>query len=70
MIERLRVQVMAGAAGEFSFPELTFCTIIRCPFHPVLLQWHIKDSSYSAKSANGRLHLNTHTPMTQQSRIG
>ena len=25
MIERLRVQVRAEAAGEFSSPELTFC---------------------------------------------
>ena len=25
MIERLRVRIPAGAAGEFSSPELTFC---------------------------------------------
>ena len=25
MIERLRVQIPAGAAGEFSSPELTLC---------------------------------------------
>ena len=37
---------------------------------PVLWQWHIKDLSYSAKSAGGRLHLNTHTPVTQQSWSG
>ena len=43
-------------------------TLIRCPFH--LLQWHIKDPGHSAKSAGGRLHLNTHTPLTQQSRNG
>ena len=34
---------------------------------PVLLQWHIKDPGHSAKSAGGRLYLNTHTPLTQQS---
>ena len=35
---------------------------------PVLPQWHIKDPGHSAKSAGGRLHLNTHIPVTQQSR--
>ena len=33
----------------------------------MFLQWHVKDPSHSAKSAGGRLHLNTHTPLTQQS---
>ena len=37
---------------------------------PVLPQWHIKDPSHSAKSAGGRLHLNTHTPLTQRSQSG
>ena len=37
---------------------------------PVLLQWHVKDPGHSAKSAGGRLHLNTHTPLTQRSRSG
>ena len=37
---------------------------------PVLTQWHVKDLSHSAKSAGGRLHLNTHTPLTQRSRSG
>ena len=37
---------------------------------PVFLQWHIKDSDHSAISAGGRLHLNTHTPLTQWSRSG
>ena len=32
---------------------------------PVLPQWHVKDSGHSAKSAGGRLHLNTHSPLTQ-----
>ena len=34
---------------------------------PVLLQWHIKDPFHFAKIAGGRLHLNTHAPLTQQS---
>ena len=45
-------------------------TLIRCPFHPVLAQWHVKDPGHSAIGAGGRLHLNTPTPLTQQSRNG
>ena len=37
---------------------------------PVLLQWYVKDPGHSAKSAGGRLHLNTHTSLTQRSRSG
>ena len=37
---------------------------------PTLLQWHIKDPSHSAKSAGGRIQLNMHTPLTQQSMSG
>ena len=33
---------------------------------PVLPQWHIKDPGHSVKSAGGRLHLTTHTPLTQR----
>ena len=36
----------------------------------MLPQWHVKDPGHSAKSAGGRLHLNTHTPLTQRSRSG
>ena len=36
----------------------------------VLLQWHVKDPSHSAKSAGGRLQLNTHTHLTQRSQRG
>ena len=35
---------------------------------PVLPQWHVKVPCHSAKSADGRLHLNTHTPLTKRSR--
>ena len=45
-------------------------TLIQFPFHPVLLQWHVEDPGHSAKSAGGRLHLNTHTSLTQQSQSG
>ena len=56
MIERLRVRIPAGAAGEFSSPESTLCadsySVVRSI--PVLPQWHIKDPGHSAKSAFGR----------------
>ena len=64
MIERSRDQIPAGAAGEFSSPGSTFCAdsyfSIRSTL--VLPQWHVKDPGHSAKSAGGRLQLNTHTP--------
>ena len=35
MIERLRVRIPEGVAGEFSSPELTVCAdSYSCPFHP------------------------------------
>ena len=73
MIERLRVRIPAGAAGEFSFPGLTLCDdsySVAVRSTPVLLRWHVKDPGHSGKSASGRLHLNTHTPLTQRSRTG
>ena len=36
----------------------------------MLPQWHVKNPGHSAKSAAGRVHLNTHTPLTQQSQCG
>ena len=45
-------------------------TLIRCLFHAVLAQWHVKDPCHSAKSAGGRLHLNAHTPLTRRSLSG
>ena len=36
----------------------------------MLLQWQVKDPGHFAKSAGGRLHLNTHTPLTQRSQRG
>ena len=72
MIDRLRVRIPAGAAGEFSPPESTLCADSHSVSVPplVLPQWHVKDTGHSAKRAGGRLHLNTHTPLTQRSRSG
>ena len=68
MIERLRVRIPAGAAGEFSSPEITLCADSNCI--PVYLQWQVKIPGYCAKSAGGRLYLNTHAPVTKRSRSG
>ena len=76
MIERLRVRIPAGAAGDFFFffltPELTLCAGSYSVSVPplVLPQWHVKDPGHSALSAGGRLHLNTNTLLAQRSRSG
>ena len=44
----IRVRVPAGAAGEFSSPESTFCALL-------LPQQHVKDLGHSAKCAGDRL---------------
>ena len=66
MIETLEVRIPTGAAGEFSSPELTLCadSYLVTVQPPLLPQWHVKDPGHSAKSAGGRLHPNTHTPLT------
>ena len=71
VIERLRVRISAEAAGEFSSPELTLCSdLFGVRSIPVLPLLHLKDPGRSAKSAGGRLHLNTHALLTQRSRSG
>ena len=66
MIKRSLVQFPKGVAGEFCSPRTrsTFCadSYFGIRSTPVLPQKHIKDPSHSAKSAGGRLQLNTHTP--------
>ena len=79
VIERLRVRIPAGAAGEFSSPELTLSAVSYSvsvppphptPLHPRVTAVARKRPRSAAKSAGGRLHLNTHTPLTQRSRSG
>ena len=65
MIERSRVRIPAGAAGEFSYPGLTFCAdsyfgIRSTPVSVTAVAR--KRFGHSAKSAGGRLQVNTHTP--------
>ena len=58
--------------GIFFFSRVNFlCWLlfgVRCT--PLLPQWHVKKPGQSAKSADGRLHLNEHTPLTERSRDG
>ena len=63
MIEKSWVRIPLGAAGEFSSPGSTFCadSYFGICSTAVLPQWHAKDPGHSAKSAGGRLQLNTHT---------
>ena len=53
MIERWRVPIPAEVEGEFSSPESTLCADSLFGVHstPMVLQWHVSDSSHSAKSA-------------------
>ena len=53
-----------GTVGEFSSPGSTFCadSYFGICSTPVLPQYHVKDPGHSAKSAGGRLQLNTHAP--------
>ena len=60
------------SGGIFFFPPSSLCVLSLilsgvCSA-PMLPQRHVKDPGHSAKSAGGRLHLITHTPLTQRSR--
>ena len=71
-IERLRVQISAGAAGKNFFSRINVVSrrLFGVRSTLVLPQWHIKGPGHSTKSAGGRLHLNTHALWTQRSRSG
>ena len=55
MIERLRVQIPAGAVGEFSSAGSAFCAV---PFHPCVTAVARKRSQSFCQKC--RLQLNTH----------
>ena len=57
-IERSWVRIPAEAAGEFSSPGSTFCA----DSYFGIRSTPVKDPGHSAKSAVGRLQINTHTP--------
>ena len=71
VIERSRVRVPAGAAGECSFPKFTFradsCSV-SVPTRVIAAAR--KGSQSFCQSAGGRLQINTHTPFIQRSRSG
>ena len=60
------------SGGRVFFSRVNFLCWLSFVVHsiPTLLQWHIKDPCHSAKSADGRLYLNTCTPLAQQSQRG
>ena len=53
-----------------SCSRVNFVCLLLFGVRSVLPQWHVKDPGHSAKSADGMLHLNAHTPLTQRSRSG
>ena len=55
-----------GGRMFFSRVHFVCWLLFRVRSTPVLPQWHIKGPGYSVKSAGGRLHLITHTPLTQK----
>ena len=50
--------------------ELCVLTLIRCPFHPCVTAVARKRPQSFCQKCSGRLHLNTHTPLTQWSQSG
>ena len=56
MIERSRVRIPPGAAGELSSPGSTFCaeSYFGIRSTPVLPHKHLKDPGHSAKSAGDK----------------
>ena len=61
---------MSGKRIFFSRVNFVCWLLFGVHFTPMLPQSHIKDPGHSAKSAYGRLHLNTHTPLTHLSWSG
>ena len=61
MIERPWDRIPAGASGEVSSAgSVSVLSHFGILSTPVLPQQHVKDPGHSAKSAGGRLQLNTH----------
>ena len=60
------------SGGRIFFSRVDFVRLLLFGVRstPVLPQWHVKGPGHSAKSAGGRFHLNTHTPLTQRSPSG
>ena len=65
-------KVASSSSGRISSSGVNFLCLLLLGVRstPVLPQWHVKHPGHSAKSAGGRLHLKTHTLLTQRSRSG
>ena len=62
MIEKSWVRVPTGEVGDF-FSRVNFlCCYFGIRSTSVLQQQHVNDPGHSAKSADGRLQLNTYAP--------
>ena len=59
-----RFESRYGVRGEFFFirGQISVLTYFGTRAAPVFLQQHVKDPGHFAKSAGGRLQLNTHAP--------
>ena len=56
------------SSGSIFFSRVGFVCWLLFDVRSVLPRWHVTDPSHSAKGADGRLHLNTHTTLTERSR--
>ena len=71
VIERFASSNPGRSDGRYFYTRVKVCRLfLGVRSTPVFLQWHVKDPGHSTNSAGGRLHLNTHTPLTQRSRSG
>ena len=64
MIERSRVPIQAGAAGEIVFSKVNFCADSDFDIRSIPVQQsQVKDTGRSVKNAGGRLHYICTLPM-------
>ena len=65
------IEVRQERRGTFLLQsQLCELNLVRCPFYLRVTAVARNDTGHSAQSAGGRLHLNTHTPLTHRSRSG
>ena len=60
------------SGGWIFFSRFNFVCWLLFGVRPTRLlpRWHVKDPGHSVRSADDRLHLKAHTPLTQRSRCG
>ena len=66
--------IPAGASGEFSSPEFTFCAdsyLVSILPHVTTAEWRVKDPCHSVRTAGGRFHQKTCIhPWPNEVRVG